>query len=106
MKTRIIDIRSFIAPGKSNAVKRETLRMMMYLCDRDVRTVIWSARCNGIPVINLSDGRGYMICTDDDLDDELAFIKQEESRISNELKALRGIKEHYDCACLVKMMKK
>lgn len=87
-------ILQFIPTGSKNAIKRETLVALAAMDDRNVREAISKAR-HKIPILNLSDGRGYYIPDMNVAHDRRAlklYVKQEESRLKSigwSLKAAR-----------------
>lgn len=77
-----MEILNYIPTGSQNAVKRKYLVAATGLKDRDFRDAISEARLK-IPIVNLSDGRGYFIPDMNDESDQnklLLFVMQEESR--------------------------
>lgn len=81
-----MDILEYIPYGKGNAVKREDLRDMLGVSDRDMRRMIAQARKDA-PIINLSDGYGYY--RPNDKDDLLRYILQEQARAKKILDNIR-----------------
>lgn len=87
-------ILKFMPTGSENAIERETLVAMSSLDDRSVRDAIHKAR-RKIPILNLSDGRGYYIPDMNSVEDRIAlkrYVKQEEGRLKSigwSLKAAR-----------------
>lgn len=80
-----MDILEFIPFGKENAIKRQKLRDLTGLTDREMRRAIEVAR-KEVPIINLQDGRGYY--RPDDKDDIQRYVLQEQARAT---KILRNI---------------
>lgn len=88
-------ILNFIPTGSKNAVKRKWLCALSGLKDRVVRDMIHHAR-HKMPIINLSNGKGYYI---PDMNNEcdryllVRYVKQEEKLVRNILWALVGAKK-------------
>jgi len=89
-----MDILDYIPTGSKNAVRRDFLRTMTGLSDRQMRIEIHKAR-RKIPILNLQKGVGYFI---PDMNEEhdrkllIRFVRQEESRLKSigwSLKAAR-----------------
>ena len=62
-----MDIMTFIAKGKENAISRQELCVLLNLPDRAVRKLIQEARDRGEVILNEQDGAGYY--TSDDVGD-------------------------------------
>ena len=62
-----MDIMTYIAKGKENAISRQDLCNLMALPDRTVRKLIQEARDQGEVIINAQDGAGYY--TSDNVED-------------------------------------
>ena len=78
-----VDVLDFIPVGSRNAVKRKFLSSITGLPDRILRIKIHQAR-RKIPILNLSDGRGYYIPDMNDPEDRkrlVRYVRQEESRL-------------------------
>lgn len=54
-----MDIMTYIAKGKENAISRQDLCNLMALPDRTVRKLIQEARDQGEVILNAQDGAGY-----------------------------------------------
>lgn len=80
----IVDIfRDSIPVGHENAIGRGTLREAFGMSDRKIRKVIEEVR-KEIPVINMSDGKGYFIPDPNNMVDCCRvneYIAQEKARI-------------------------
>ena len=79
-KETILD---YIPTGSKNAVSRKYLSEVTGMSDRILRDEIHKARCK-IPIINLSDRKGYFIPdmnVKSDVNKLMLFVLQEESRI-------------------------
>lgn len=77
-----MEILNYIPTGSQNAVRRKYLVAVTGLNDRSFREAVSEARLK-IPIVNLSDGRGYFIPDMNDESDQnklLLFVLQEESR--------------------------
>lgn len=59
-----MDIMTFIAKGKENAISRQELCVMLNLPDRQVRKLIQDARDRGEIILNAQDGAGYYTSDD------------------------------------------
>lgn len=59
-----MDIMTFIAKGKENAISRQELCMLLALPDRTVRKLIQEARDRGEIILNAQDGAGYYTSND------------------------------------------
>ena len=80
-----MDILEFIPVGKRNAVSRRYLKDITHIPDRKLRNLIHQAR-RKIPILNLSDGRGYYIPdmnTEEDRQALVQYVRQEENRIKS-----------------------
>lgn len=85
-----MEILDYIPIGSQNAVGRKHLAKVTGLGDRAFRNAMHKARCK-IPVVNLSDGKGYFIPDMNDQSDQnklLLFVRQEESRIRESQKVV------------------
>lgn len=81
-----MDILEFIPHGRKNAIRRDDLRDIIGVTDREMRVMIADARKKA-PIVNLSDGCGYYI--PDDKDDLLKYILQEQARAKKILNNIR-----------------
>lgn len=59
-----MDIMTFIAKGKENAISRQELCTLLNLPDRVVRKLIQEARERGEIILNAQDGAGYYTSDD------------------------------------------
>ena len=59
-----MDIMTFIAKGKENAISRQELCVLLALPDRTVRKLIQEARDRGEIILNAQDGAGYYTSDD------------------------------------------
>ena len=59
-----MDIMTFIAKGKENAISRQELCTLLALPDRTVRKLIQEARDRGEIILNAQDGAGYYTSND------------------------------------------
>lgn len=78
-------ILNYIPTGSENAITRKELSIMTGICDRDIRKSIHIAR-RYIPILNLSDGKGYYIPNMNNTSDKQnlkIFFRQEENRIKS-----------------------
>lgn len=60
-----MDIMTFIAKGKENAISRQELCLLLGLPDRAVRKLIQDARDRGELILNEQDGAGYYTSDDE-----------------------------------------
>jgi hypothetical protein len=89
------EIINLIPTGSKNAVERPVLRIRSGLSDRIMREEIHKARCK-IPILNLSDGRGYYIPdmnTETDRTKLKKYVAQEENRIKSLEASLKTAKQ-------------
>lgn len=87
-----MDIVSLIPIGYENAITRSELCTLTGLPDRKVRDMIFQAR-RETPIINLQDGKGYFIPSENDRAHVEKFVKQETARLKSvgwALKSARG----------------
>ena len=59
-----MDIMTYIANGKENAISRQKLAFLLNLPDRAVRKLLQDARDRGEVILNAQDGRGYYTSDD------------------------------------------
>ena len=87
-----MNVLEFIPYGRENAIKRQDLRDMLGVSDRDMRELIAQAR-KETPIINLSDGQGYY--RPNEKEDLMRYILQEQARSIKIMKNIRvAIKEY------------
>ena len=91
MNNTDINILNYIHKGRENAVTRERLRQLTGLTDCKVRELIREAR-QSVPIVNLSDGRGYYVPTKEEEVDK--YIRQEEHRAKSIFANLQSAKEY------------
>jgi DNA-binding transcriptional regulator LsrR (DeoR family) len=60
-----VDIMTFIAKGKENAISRQELCTLLNLPDRVVRKLIQEARDRGEVILNDQSGAGYWVSDDE-----------------------------------------
>ena len=70
-------ILDYIGTGRENAVTREELEMRMGLPDRTIRSMIETARREGVLIINDGSGAGYYIS------DNLEDLKKQQKMNNN-----------------------
>lgn len=87
-----MNIVDYIPYGSDHPVTRQELVNRTGLGDREVRRAISEARIM-FPIINLSNGRGYYIATDNNDIEAKRFYRQELSRIRSLRKNLDAVKE-------------
>ena len=75
-----MDIATVIPYGMDNAVTRIELQNITGLCDRKVRDLIETAQYNGIPIVNMQNGKGYFIPNPEESKVFDRWAKQEFSR--------------------------
>lgn len=78
-----MNIMTFIAKGRENAIKRDELVRLLNLPDRTVRNLIEEARNRGEIIINDGSGAGYW--TSDDLGEITRQLKMNERRAKSVL---------------------
>lgn len=83
---------SLIPSGRSNAISRKSLVDLMGISDRQVRKLIKDAR-RFTPIINLQNGKGYFIPTEEEKPLVDKWLKQETSRAKTTFWAMRGARE-------------
>lgn len=74
----VVELVSYLKPGKQNAISRWQLRQKMDVTDRVLRRIIARASEYGYAIGNLSDGKGYFLC--ETQEEAKAYIAQETSR--------------------------
>lgn len=74
----VVELVSYLKPGRQNAISRWQLRQKMDVSDRVLRRTIEAAAQYGYAIGNLSDGKGYFLCSDER--EAKAYISQEMSR--------------------------
>lgn len=84
-------VEDYIPYGKSNAIQRSTLVMMLGSTDRRARKMIEEARNRGQIILNDQDGSGYYIS--DDLDEIERSYRIERKRALMILKRLKGMRK-------------
>lgn len=90
-----VDVKDYIPIGSSNAVGRKYLSQVTGLDDRQLRREIHLAR-RDIPILNLSDGRGYYIPDMNTLEDRqklLTYYRQETRRLKSIGWALKAVRQ-------------
>lgn len=60
-----MDIMTYIAKGKENAISRQELATILNLPDRTIRKLIQEARDRGEVILNAQDGKGYYTSDDE-----------------------------------------
>lgn len=80
-------VADLIPTGRGNAIRRENLRVLASMNDRELRRAIREDR-KYWPILNLSSGEGYYIAENEQ--EALAFCRQEEARY----KAIQETVEH------------
>lgn len=83
---------SLIPSGRSNAISRKKLVELMGIPDRSVRLLIKAAR-RRTPIINLQNGKGYFIPTEEEKPLVDKWLKQETARAKTTFWAMRGARE-------------
>lgn len=83
---------SLIPSGRSNAISRNKLVELMGIPDRQVRKIIKDAR-RRTPIINLQNGKGYFIPTEEEKPLVDKWLKQETARAKTTFWAMRGARE-------------
>ena len=84
-----IDIVSFIPEGHKNAVTDDQLSLRTGINKRSVRELIAEARAEHC-ILNLQDGHGYFIPTEEERDLVERYLAQEYSRHKNHQISLMG----------------
>ena len=63
-----MNILNYISTGKENAITRESLTAVTGLSERKIRSLIEEERAKGNIIINLQDGKGYFLPSEDETD--------------------------------------
>lgn len=87
-----MDIRDFIGTGKEYAVTTTEISVMTGLTDREVRAAIHEARKSTV-ILNMQDGEGYFMPTEDETELVEKWVRQETSRFINNIAALGSAKK-------------
>ena len=90
-----MDILDYIPTGSKNAVRRSYLSDILHTSDREIRRMIQTAR-RKIPILNLSDGKGYYIQDMNSKEDRkklVQYVRQEESRLKSIGWALKAARQ-------------
>lgn len=86
-----MDIMTFIAKGKENAISRQELCVLLALPDRTVRKLIQEARDRGEIILNAQDGAGYY--TSDDVGELERQYNTNKNRAMSILRQQRHIRK-------------
>ena len=71
-------------------MKRNVLSSVTSLSDRDLRRLIEKMQNDGYAIMNMSDGRGYYLATDQT--ELTSYLKQEYHRVGQQLSKLNKMK--------------
>lgn len=85
-----MDIMTFIAKGKENAISRQELAVILNLPDRTVRKLIQDARDRGELILNDQSGAGYY--TSDDEGELKRQYKRNQNRATSILRQQKYIR--------------
>lgn len=88
-----MNIVDYIPYGHEHAVTRKQLRRMTGKGDRAVREMIFAAR-RETPILNLQDGKGYFIPTEEECTLVTRYIAQETKRLKSIGWALKSAKRY------------
>lgn len=88
-----MDILEFIPYGRENAIKRQNLKDLLGVSDRDMRIMIADAR-KKTPIINLQDGNGYY--RPKEKSELMEYIMQENARAVSIIQNVRVATEEYN----------
>lgn len=89
-----MDIMTFIAKGKENAISRQELCTLLALPDRTVRKLIQEARDRGEIILNAQDGAGYY--TSDDVGELERQYNTNKNRAMSILRQQRHIRKQIE----------
>ena len=87
-----MNIIDYIPFGKDNAISRTSLVVKTGLSDRKIRDLISKTR-RDYPILNLQNGKGYYLPTNQDKEELEHYIKQETARAKSIFWSLRGAKK-------------
>lgn len=82
-----------IPVGAENAISRSELSRLCGLNDRQMRQEIENLRHNGATVLNMQDGNGYFVPSEEDIEKVRAAYKTNERRAKSILHYNKNLKE-------------
>ena len=85
----VTELIAALSYGRRNAIRRDSLAMLLDLSDRRLRQIIEEARACGYVILSLPNGGGYYLSND--TDEIHAFYLREKARAASILHRLRPI---------------
>lgn len=87
-------IEKYLKKGKHNAITRGRLCRLTGMSDRSIRREIAELR-ERIPIVNLQDGKGYFIATENELIDiQIALDKSRVETLSKRIRNYQNFKSN------------